>query len=268
MSFFIKTKKDKWGDDVSILDTPKVVACAAVVILAAFLALSCVKVVETGSVAVVTRFGNVVGVESQGIHLKTPFDNYNIIDVTQQQVKANYSTATSDNQSLGQEVVAQVVVNPEYAEEIYVKFLGNHMEGIVEPNLSDGVKAATAKYSLEETISMRDQLSDDMLAAAQSKLSSYGIQVVSIEITDVGLPEEYQAAVERQKVAERDKITAEVEKETAEIQAETNRILAESLSQENFTQQFIDKWDGILPIYMGGDADLGMILPAIEDTEK
>ena len=267
MAFFTKTYTDRWGDERTILDSPKVVALAAVVMLALFLALSCVKVVETGSVAVVTRFGNVIGVEAQGMHLKTPFDNYNIIDVTQQQVTAEYSTASKDNQSITQEITAQIVVNPEYAEDLYVKFLGNHMDGIVAPILSDGFKAANAKFSLEETIEKRDQLSSEMLLAVQSRLEPYGIQVVSVEIKNVALPEEYKAAVERQKVAERDQITAEVEKETAEIQAETNRILAESLSTENFTQQFIDKWNGILPTYMGGDADLGMILPAIANSE-
>lgn len=243
------------------VSAPKVAAVAATLVLAVFLACTCVKVVDTGNVAVVTRFGEIVGVESNGVHFKTPFDRYNIINVTQQQVTAEYSTASKDNQSITQEITAQIVVNPEAAADLYAKFLGNHMEGIVAPILSDGFKAANAKFSLEETIEKRDELSTEMLAAVQDRLEPYGIQVVSVEIKNVALPEEYKAAVERQKVAERDQITAQVEKETAEIQAETNEILAESLSQENFTQMFLEKWNGILPTYMGDGDSLGMILP-------
>lgn len=260
-SFFLVKKTNRWGEEYEDIRKPVVAALVALVLAVLVLLTSCISIVDTGRVAVVTRFGNVVGVEGQGIHLKTPIDNYNIIDVSQQQVTAEYSTASKDNQSITQEITAQIVVNPEYAEELYVKFLGNHMEGIVAPILSDGFKAANAKFSLEETIEKRDQLSAEMLSAVQSRLEPYGIQVVSVEIKNVALPEEYKAAVERQKVAERDQITAEVEKDTAEIQAETNRILAESLSEENFKQQFIDKWDGILPTYMGDSEALGLMLP-------
>lgn len=227
---------------------------------------SCIAIVDTGRVAVVTRFGNVVGVEGQGIHLKAPIDAYNIIDVTQQQVTADYSTASRDNQSINQTITAQVVVSPDNVQELYTKFLGNHMDGIVRPVLADGFKSANAKFSLEETIEKRDQLSEAMLKAVQDRLSPYGISVVSVEINNVELPEEYKAAVERQKVAERDQVTAQVERETAEIDAEKNRILAESLDERNFQKMFIEKWDGHLPQYLGGDGSLDMLLPSVENN--
>lgn len=156
-------------------------------------------------------------------------------------------------------------MDPERAEELYVKFLGNHMDGIVKPVLSDGFKSANAKYSLEETIEKRDQLSADMLKAVQDRLAPYGIQVVSVEINNVNLPEEYKEAVERQKVAERDQITAQVKNETAKTEADTNKVIAESLDERNFQKMFIEKWDGELPLYMGGDGSLDMLLPSMSE---
>lgn len=243
--------------------TPMVIGIlvGAIAVCALIISIMCIAVVDTGRVAVVTRFGEVVGVEGQGMHVKAPWDAYNEIDVTQQQVTADYSTASMDKQSLNQTITAQVVVNPESAKDIYLKFLGNHMDGIVRPVLSDGFKSANARYSLEDTIEKRDQLSDDMLKAVQERLAPYGINVVSVEINNVELPEEYRQAVERQKVAERDQVTAEVERQTAEINAETNRITAESLSDENFKQRFYEKWDGKLPTYMGGSGSIDMLLP-------
>lgn len=85
--------------------------------------------------------------------------------------------------------------------------------------------------------------------------------MVGVEGKNVELPERYKAAVERQKVAERDQVTAQVKKETAEIDAETNRITAESLDSRNFQKMFIERWDGTLPLYMGGNGSLDMLLP-------
>lgn len=264
MPLFTKKKKyTRYGNEceVTVPNVPAIVGVAVAALVAVVVIVNCFAVVGTGQAAVVTRFGNVVGTEGQGFHLKLPVDRYNMIDVTQQQVTSEYSTATKDNQSLTQEITAQVVVKPDMAEDIYVKFLGNHMDGIVAPVLADGFKNATAAYSIEEVISARDKLSADMLAAVQPKLDAYGIQVVSVEIKNVALPEEYKAAVERQKVAERDQVTAEVERQTAEIDAEKNKIMAESLSEENFQKLFYEKWDGKLPQYVGGEEGLDMLLP-------
>lgn len=276
MSFFIRekevTRKDRWGEESTeteaYLRVGRIVglAVAAVALLVALF--TCFAVVDTGKVAVVTRFGNVVGMEGQGFHVKAPIDQYNIIDVTQQQVTETYSTASKDNQSVNQEITAQIVVNPENVEDLYVKFLGNHMDGIVKPVLSDGFKSANAKYSLEETIEKRDQLSADMLKAVQDRLAPYGIRVVSVEIKNVELPQEYKDAVERQKVAERDQVTAGVKNETAKTEADTNKILAESLDSRNFQKMFIEKWDGTLPLYMGGDGSLDMLLPSVEEQPE
>lgn len=264
MSLFVKetTYEDRYGREVTgqKLCAGRIAAAAVLAVVVLVLLLKCISVVGTGQVAVVTRFGNVVGTEGQGIHMKLPVDSYHKIDCTQQQVTAEYSTASKDNQSVTQEITAQVVVDPERTEELYSKFLGNHMEGIVAPILSDGFKAANAKFTLEETIEKRDELSAEMLKAVQDRLEPYGIQVVSVEIKNVTLPDEYKAAVERQKVAERDQLTAKVEQETAEIQAQTNKVLADSLDERNFQKMFIEKWDGVLPKYMGGGGSLSMLL--------
>ena len=265
MSLFVKetTYEDRYGREVTgqKLCAGRIAAAAVLAVVVLVLLLKCISVVGTGQVAVVTRFGNVVGTEGQGIHMKLPVDSYHKIDCTQQQVTAEYSTASKDNQSVTQEITAQVVVDPERVEELYSKFLGNHMEGIVAPVLSDGFKAANAKFTLEETIEKRDELSAEMLKAVQDRLEPYGIKVVSVEIKNVALPDEYKAAVERQKVAERDQLTAKVEQETAEIQAQTNKVLADSLDERNFQKMFIEKWDGVLPKYMGGGESLSMLLP-------
>ena len=233
----------------------------------------CIRVVDTGEVAVVTQFGEIKGSVSAGLHFKSPLHEYHIIMVTQQQVEEVYYTATKDIQSIDQEIVTQLVVDAAYVENLYQRFKGNHMDSIVKPILYDGFKSATAYFTLEEAIAQRDQLSARMLDNVKDSLSAYGITVVSVEIKDVQIPEDYRLAVEQRKVSEQTRQRAEIEKETAiikaeqelevkKLEAEANKIVTESLTREILQQMYLEKWDGKLPMYMGGEGDgFSLMLP-------
>jgi regulator of protease activity HflC (stomatin/prohibitin superfamily) len=231
-----------------------------VVIVAVILSLMCVRSVGVGEVAVVTEFGSVQGVASSGLHLKSPTQDYNYIDISQQAVENDYSTATSDNQSLTQSITAQISVNADSAAELYSKFLGQHMDSLVAPMLADAFKSATAGYTIEQVVANRGDLASDMLTNAQKKLESYGINVISVEITNVDLPTDYKEAVAARKVAEQEKLTAQTKLETAQIDAETNKVTAESLSDANFKQMAIEKWNGELPQYLGDSNMLSLLI--------
>jgi len=218
--------------------------------------------VEQGRVAVVTTFGNIVRVEGSGFHFKSPFDLYNIVDVTQMQVTDEYSTATKDLQSISQTITAQIQIDPSEVEDLYRSFLGNHVSGIVRPTLYSQFKSATAAYTIDGAITERSALEALMLSKAQAALEPYGIHVISVQIANVDLPAEYKAAVEEKMVAEQKLLTAQTQQQTATVQAETNRILAESLDNEILSKMVIDKWNGILPLYVGGDSNgLDILIP-------
>jgi len=254
------------------------ISIAVAIFIIIFLTL-CIRVVDTGEVAVVTRFGAITGSEGEGLHLKSPIDEYHTIRVTQDQVEDVYYTATRDTQSIDQTIVTQVIVDPNRCEDLYRKFKGNHIDGIVKPVLYDGFKSATAGFTLEDAIAKRDQLSAKMLENVKDNLASYGIIIVSVEIKDVQIPEDYKRAVEEKKVAEQIRAKAETEKQTAiikaeqelevkKLEAEANRIVTESLTQEILQKMYIDKWDGKLPLYMSGEGSgLSLLLPANTDRQ-
>jgi regulator of protease activity HflC (stomatin/prohibitin superfamily) len=238
----------------------KIGIIAIVVIMVLMFWFTCVRSVGVGRVAVVTEFGNIVSVENSGLHFKTPWQKYNGIDISQQVVEVTYSTATSDNQSLTQTIATQLSVSSDSAKELFEKFRGDHMSSLVDPLLADAFKSATASYTIEEVVANRDDLASDMLTKAKNKLESYGINVISVEITNVELPTDYKEAVAARKVAEQEKLTAQTKLETAEIDAETNKITAESLSDANFKQMMIEKWNGELPQYLGDSNLLSFLM--------
>jgi regulator of protease activity HflC (stomatin/prohibitin superfamily) len=139
--------------------------------------------------------------------------------------------------------------------------------------LYDGFKSATAGFTLEDAIAKRDQLSARMLENVKDNLNQYGIIIVSVEIKDVQIPEDYRKAVEEKKVAEQIRARTEIEKQTAiiraeqelevrKLEAEANKIVTESLTPEILQKMYLDRWDGKLPLYMGGDSDgFSLMLP-------
>ena len=248
-----------------------------IIVVATLILSMCIRIVDTSEVAVVTLFGEVQGSVGEGIHFKSPFEEYHNVMITQQQIEDVYYTATRDIQAIDQQIVTQVIVDPSQVEALYRLFKGNHLEGIVQPILYDGFKSATASFTLEEAIANRDQLSDKMLQNVKTSLSAYGINVVSVEIKDVQIPEDYRLAVEQRKVAEQTKQKAEIEKETAiiraeqelevrKLEAEANIIMTESLTEVILRKMYLEKWDGRLPSTLVGDtAGIDMILPSNQD---
>ena len=271
MNSSIKTKRSSVRLSVVI-----VVIIAIIILLFAT-----IRTVDTGEVAVVTRFGVITGSQGAGIYIKSPLEEYHIISVTQNQVEDIYYTATKDTQSVNQQIVTQVSVDPTQCEELYRKFTGNHLDGIIKPVLYDGFKSATAGYTLEGAIAQRDALAAVMLDNVKNRLAPYGINVVSVEIKDVQIPEAYAKAVEEKKTAEQIKLRTEIEKETAiikasqeleiarleaeakKLEASVNETVSQTLTDEILRKMYLDKWDGKLPVYMSGDsAGINMLLPA------
>ena len=86
-------------------------------------------------------------------------------------------------------------MNPEFAIDAYTKFGSNYVEGIVAPSVAEAVNAATAKYTIEELVEKRVELSDAMLDLTRERLEPYGITVIAVDITDHEFSDSYEAAV-------------------------------------------------------------------------
>lgn len=232
------------------------------IILLIFGGCTCTKVVETSEVAVVTEFGNVTGSQSEGFHLKAPWQEYHVIKVSQIQVTDTYAVATNDLQSVSATVTAQIQIDPDNAQSLYRSFLGNHIEGIVMPNMASDFKVSTAKYTLEALIQDRGSVQNEMLSNLSKSLETYGIRVISIQISDFTYSDDYRLAVERKVISLQDLETAGNQQEIAKVQAKTNEIMTESLTDEVLSKMIIEKWDGKLPLYIGNDGTgLDILLP-------
>lgn len=241
--------------------------------------------VDTGQVGIVMRFGKVIAIKEEGLNLKLPvIDRVYRMNIREQTMKFSnegdsndapaISASTRDMQTVLVSVtVSDIVTDP---MKLYRAFTGNHVRSMMIPRVKDAVQTQVSKYTIEEFIAKRDQLSQDIYNDLEKTFANYGITLTNVSIIDHDFSDAYEAAVEAKKIAEQqveeerqkqqkliveqeNKVKlAELEVEKKRLEAEANKIVTDSLSKEILQKQMIEKWDGKLP-YVNGNSN-GVIL--------
>lgn len=219
--------------------------------------------INTGEVAVVSRFGKVVRVDTEGMKNKIPFiEKIYKIEVRNMTQKSKFEVSTKDLQSVITEVAVQYkILDP---LKVYRTFGVDYKARLVEPRISEIVQSVSSDYTIEELISERQQLSQDMYKGLKEDLNKFGIEIINVSIVNHDFSDNFEDAVEQKKaseqLAQKQEIennqrikTAEANLKVKELEAKSNAILTESLSDKVLRKQMIDKWDGTLPRVVGND---------------
>ena len=258
----------------------KIVAGSLCVVAVVILLLTSFYNVDTGQVGIVKRFGKVIAIKEEGLNIKAPLiDKVYKMNVREQTLKFSYegdnndapaiSASTNDMQTVLVSVtVSDVVSDP---MKLYRAFTGNHVRSMMVPRVKDAVQSQVSKYTIEEFIAKRDQLSKDIYDDLEETFANYGVTLTNVSIIDHDFSDAYEQAVEAKKIAEQqveeerqkqqkliveqeNKVKiAELEVEKKKLEAEANKIVTDSLSKEILQKQMIEKWDGKLP-YVTGDS--------------
>ena len=92
-----------------------------------------------------------------------------------------------------------------------------------------------------------------------------GVIVESVSITDFNFSPEFARAIEAKQVAEQDALRAarelerariEAQQQVARAEAEALRLQREVISAELLQLRFIERWDGVMPRFVGGENSL------------
>ena len=153
-------------------------------LIVVFAAISSIKVVNTGYVYVLERFGQFSKILEPGWHLVIP--QYVI---TKDNVKIEI-----DN------VIFYKVLNAKDA----VYNIEDFKSGIVYSTITN-MRNIVGNMSLDEVLSGRDKINLELLTIIDSITDAYGIKILSVEIKNIIPPAEIQDAMEKQMKAERDK---------------------------------------------------------------
>lgn len=187
----------------------------------------CITSVTTGNTGVVTTFGKVENYTLEaGFHLKAPWNKVTEMDNRVQKTTIQLSCFSSDIQEVSMVYTLNYQIDKTNAQEIYKTVGVNYYATIIEPNIAEAVKVATAKYTAEQLVQTRSNLAKDIETLLEENLNNYNIKVSSTAIEDMDFTVAFTTAVENKQVAEQRKKQAEIEQAQALAQAENDKKIA------------------------------------------
>lgn len=246
------------------------VIAVAVVFLVVIIA-SCFTIIDAGHTGVVVTLGKVNDeVLQEGLHFKVPFIQ-KIVKIDNRIVKLEVDTEafSKDLQTVATTLAINYRVDTAKSYSIYKNIGAEYESVLVAPAVNEVLKAITAQYTAEESVTNRSLISDGLIQGLNEKLNSIGLYITDVNIINFDFSEAFITAIEEKQVAQQQLLKAETEKQTAitnaEAEAETTRIKAEaeaeannkikaSLNDDIIRSKFYEKWDGKLPEAMGSDS--------------
>ena len=255
-------------------------AIFGLIVLALFKPFTIIKAGERG---VVMNFGKVKdNILNEGIHPIIPVVNtVKTMSIRVQKNDVSAAASSKDLQDVKIETALNWHINPDRVNAIFQR-IGDEeqiIDRIINPAVSEIVKAATAKKNAEEIITKRRELKQQIDVELKEKLNDYGILVDDVSLVNIAFSPEFTKAIESKQIAEQQakqadyealkaEKTAQAEINRAKGQAEAQRLQKLTLTPALLQKEAITKWDGKFPQVMGGDGALPFININPQDTEQ
>lgn len=267
---------DRWGEGkkvnktkeiVTYLNIPKIAIFSVIVLFILITIYGSYSKINSGEVGLKVRFGKIVDTSlNEGFNFKLPYIEKVVkVNIKVQKVELNTESSTKDLQTVNTLLAVNYRVSKENAVQLYKNVGNSYEETVLIPAIQESIKAVMSNYNAEETITLRNKVSDECLEEIQSKVKKYGIVIEDFNMIDLDFSPAYSQAIEEKQVAEQKVLTAKQELEKSKIDSEkkvieakatkkANDLLKQSLTDEVIAKQFIEKWDGKLPTtYAGND---------------
>ena len=236
------------------------VITAILVIITIITIFSSFKTVNSGEVGIRVRFGKVISTQmNEGINFKIPFvENIVKMNIQVQKVEVATESSSKDLQLVNMQIAVNYRVDGTKATELYKNIGMKYKEVVLQPAIQESIKSVTSRYTAEELITKRNEVSINAMEELNNKINKYGIVIDNFNITNFNFSAEFNKAIEQKKVAEQNVLTAkqqlekskvEAEKKIVEAEAEkkANELKQKSLTDKLIQEKFIQKWDGKLP---------------------
>jgi len=256
----------------------KIASIAGVAVLAV-VGLNSFAIIPAGHSGVVLKLQEVQGkVLPEGLHPKLPFVETIVpIEVRIQKSESTQTSASKDLQNVTTTLAVNYSLHPSTVNRLYKDVGLDYRARIVEPAISEALKAVTAKYTAEQLITKRPQVSLEVQELLTKKLTKYNIKLDEISITEFKFSASFNESIEAKQIAEQESIRAERVLDKVKIEAEQKvtqaKAEAESLKlkkqevtpelvrlkeievQEkslDIQEKAIKAWNGQLPSVTGG----------------
>ncbi len=249
------------------------------------LVLSMVTYVPTGYTGILVTFGKVSpNTLESGAAWKSPVQQLVLMDNRVQKVSGVAAAFSKDIQQVDVTYSVNYEIDQSTAFNLYKTVGTAYFDTVVTPRLLENIKGVTSKYTAENLVENRTELSFKITEVLMQEMMEYGINIKIVNIENIDFTDAFTEAVEAKQVAEQTliktrteqeqaivianaeaekkiiaaqaeadsiRIAAEAEAERirieADAQSEANLVLAASLSDTVLRYQTIMRWDGVLP---------------------
>lgn len=283
-----------------------ILAALAIIVLIAVGSL-CTTQIPTGYTAIVTTLGKVENYTLEaGFHFKSPFQKIILMDNREQKTSFFTQAFSSDIQQVEVTGSINYAINKSTAMTLFKEVGTDYFNKLINPRMLENTKAVFSKYTAENLVSAREELSSLIRESMSKEMSRYGISIISVSIENIDFTDAFTDAVEAKQVAAQKKLQAEIEQEQktmetqqqaerqkieaeakaevlkvnadaeaystrvkAEAEAEANRKIAESLTESLIRFTRVNRWNGELPRFVSGnqaDALPVLSLGGLEDA--
>lgn len=245
----------------------KIAITIGCVLLGIILFFGSFRTIKSGEVGIKVRFGKVVDSKTHdGVNFKIPMIEKIVkLNVQVQKVEVETSSASRDLQDVNMKLAVNYRIDASKATELYKNVGTEYEEVVLQPAIQESIKATTSKYTAEELITNRSEVSNGCMKELENKVKKYGIIVDNFNITNFSFSAEFNKAIEEKQVAEQKVLTAKQELEKEKIEAEKKVVKAEAERKANETkgqtltdniikEKFIEKWNGELPKVSGSNS--------------
>ena len=239
-----------------------------VLIIVLILLFNAFTVVQAGHTGVIVTLGKVTeSTLQEGLHLKVPFIQ-DIVMIDNRIVKLEVRTEafSKDLQTVETTLAINYRVDKNKSYSIYKNVGPNYEDVLITPAVNEVLKAITALYTAEESVTNRNMISEGLVEGLNEKLNGDGLYITDVNIINFDFSEAFISAIEEKQVAQQQLLKAETDKQKAitnaqaeaesirikaQAEADANKTIAASLNEQVIEYQKIQKWDGILPHVTG-----------------
>lgn len=200
------------------------------IVVAAVILSSAIKILPEWERGVVLRFGRSVGVRGPGLIVLIPF--------VERMIKVDTRTVTMDVQP--QDIITKDNVSMKVNAVVYFK--------VVSPELAitsvedyyfatsqlaqTTLRSVLGEYQLDEALSQRERINHSLQEILDKQTEPWGIKISLVELKHIDLPKEMQRAMAREAEAERERrakvISADGELQRSQKLADASNVLASS----------------------------------------
>jgi regulator of protease activity HflC (stomatin/prohibitin superfamily) len=220
------------------------------IVVAAFLILSCIKMVKERTALVVERLGKFNRILQPGLNFIVPIleKSSKVINLKIQQMNVHIETKTKDNVFVKLQVSVHVQVMKSRVKEAYYELDDPYAQ--ISSYIFDVVRAEVPKLELDDVFVRKDDIAIAVRHELSDNMEQYGYQIIKTLITDIDPDGMVKESMNRINAAKRNKEALAEDAEgrkiakikDAEAEKESKRLQGEGVAEQRLAiiQGFAD----------------------------